>query len=183
MITQPFDYNPTRTEVKTGPYTVLSGEYAIISAYVRAGGAFTIDGVEALRANGLEFNQFVDLGTTTPTNIFTVPAGFVGVCDLFLKEGSSGSNTIYNVLRGGVGTPEQIGNVAFGDGFVSFPDIVLAGGDVIQVDESHASNDHTVWIVSRIKEALAQQFYCKTGKNLDITGQGSYTAQIFKIAS
>jgi hypothetical protein len=44
----PFDNNPVSVSVKTGSYTIPSGQYARVVANVKAGGTFTIDAATAL---------------------------------------------------------------------------------------------------------------------------------------
>ena len=107
MINLPFNFQPTSAAVKTSSYTIPSGSYAHVTAYVENGGTFTIGGSAALvsqiavSSNVINVSQFSSSGITS----YTVPTGyyFTGRVTNRYQPGvgiSVGGTSIYGTLPG-----------------------------------------------------------------------------------
>lgn len=74
----PFNFQPVSTSIKTSSYTIPSGQFAYVVAYVENGGTFTIDGVTSIDSNAAvaaDYNTII-LDSTINGTFYTVPSGY-----------------------------------------------------------------------------------------------------------
>lgn len=70
----PFNYEPDSVSVKTGSYSIPSGQYAFVTAYCRDGGTFSIGGTVALEADGTDLDGDILTVSESRTSAGTVHA-------------------------------------------------------------------------------------------------------------
>ena len=75
MINIPFNFQPTTVSVETSSFTVPSGKYANVNAYVENGGSFTIDGDSALISQAGVLADVIKVASEN-TASYTVPDGY-----------------------------------------------------------------------------------------------------------
>lgn len=108
----PFNNDPFATEIKTGSYTVLAGEYAYVSAWVQNDGVFSVDGDAILEANtkGLAAVSVAQTSNTTDPS-YTVPAGQIFIGQAWASEGTYSTTVNGNTIavEGGHIGPLHVG--------------------------------------------------------------------------
>lgn len=99
MITFPFNFQPVSTTVRTGSYSIPSGQYAYVTATAKNGGTFSIGGTVALDSDGNSWNVLatspVDYTTTgTGNSLKTGGTGDSDNGDAFTSETAYDRNNV-----------------------------------------------------------------------------------------
>ena len=152
----PFNFQPVSVSVKTGSYTIPAGQYAYVTAEVRDGGSFLIDGTAALDSDDYTVTPAPDSFDDTT---YTVPSGYI-LKGVFLTGGSG------SLLISGVNTATVNQDYEFAGGET----IRCVGGTNAFLGSLRKMSTDTIATAS---------FWLPTGTALTVSGNTRYTVSLY----
>ncbi len=183
----PFDFNPESSIVYTGSYTVPAGKYAIVTAQVHNGGAFTIDGVTALDSDQNLVDGITNItGSTGKTVAFTVSGDAIWEIDLFYRNVVVGSSIDIISRRDGDTNYEHVLVSSSVTETGELRGIKLIQGDQIVADLSNTSDSARLRIagvnLAAGNDSVTGKFEVSAGTALNVSGvsgNARYTVALY----
>jgi hypothetical protein len=108
-IVQPFDFNPSSVEVKSGAYQIPVGKYAHVIPDCDDSD-FTIDGVPALKNRTISNSVTTNFGGGPEINLLTVPQGKTAIVNIWakLRDNNGSRGYIYVRYKGSANYQEDV---------------------------------------------------------------------------
>jgi len=114
MISIPFNFQPASVSVKTSSYTIPTGKYAYVVAFVADGGYFFIDSATALMSEAGIASSII---AVSQQSNYTVPSGYRFEGQVSTTTGASTDIVNVGVFAGELGSDKSL-SVRAGSGTV-----------------------------------------------------------------
>jgi len=166
MISIPFNFQPVSVSVKTSSYTIPTGKYAYVVAFVADGGYFFIDSATALMSEAGIASSII---AVSQQSTYTVPSGYRFEGQVSVTTPESGDVvSVGGIFAGELGSDLSLS-------------IRAGGGDTIATPTSPSAPVYPNISGFSIREALpesnnSQAFWLPSGTV--INGSGTWTATV-----
>jgi len=169
MISIPFNFQPSSVSVKTSSYTIPTGKYAYVVAFVTDGGSFSIDSASALTSEAGIGSSII---AVSQQSNYTVPSGYRFEGQVSTTTGASTDIvTVDGVNAGELGSSLSLS-------------IRAGSGDTIATTNASFTTVTPNISGFSIREALpesnnSQAFWLPSGADIDGSGTWKATVSLF----